>query len=144
MYYARNFWKKKSFEIELIFLSFLQESHVFYIYIYSNCFNDVLTLLKPLPFAYSPLYIALIAGTGQFWRKKMLVSGAISDVLVVLPPSTSLRLPEFRHLHVFAVSDAKGFVSGGFLKVSFLCFVFTFSLFTSFDYWYCVGQLRLI
>ncbi|RZC27919.1 UV-B-induced protein, chloroplastic isoform C [Glycine soja] len=46
----------------------------------------------------------------------MLVSGAISDVLVVLPPSASLRLPEFRHLHAFTVSDAKGFLSGGFLK----------------------------
>ncbi|RDX62251.1 hypothetical protein CR513_59438, partial [Mucuna pruriens] len=46
----------------------------------------------------------------------MQVSGAISDVLVVLPPSTSLRLPEFRHLHAFAVSDTKGFLSGGFLK----------------------------
>jgi len=48
----------------------------------------------------------------------MQVSSAISDVLVVLPPSASLRLPEFRHLHAFAVSDAKGFLSGGFLKVS--------------------------
>ncbi|KAK7366995.1 hypothetical protein VNO80_09000 [Phaseolus coccineus] len=46
----------------------------------------------------------------------MQVSSAISDVLVVLPPSASLRLPEFRHLHAFAVSDTKGFLSGGFLK----------------------------
>lgn len=57
---------------------------------------------------------------------KMQVSSAISDVLVVLPPSASLRLPEFRHLHAFAVSDAKGFLSGGFLKVSFLFFRFFF------------------
>ena len=56
----------------------------------------------------------------------MQVSSAISDVLVVLPPSASLRLPEFRHLHAFAVSDAKGFFSGGFLKVSFLLFHFSF------------------
>jgi hypothetical protein len=48
----------------------------------------------------------------------MQVSGAISDVMVVvLPSSSSLRLPEFRHLHAF---DAKNFLSGGgFLKVSF-------------------------
>ncbi|XP_020218329.1 UV-B-induced protein At3g17800, chloroplastic [Cajanus cajan] len=46
----------------------------------------------------------------------MQVSGAISDVLVVLPPSASFRQPEFRHLHAFAVSDTKGFLSGGFLK----------------------------
>ncbi|XP_061343066.1 UV-B-induced protein At3g17800, chloroplastic [Gastrolobium bilobum] len=46
----------------------------------------------------------------------MQVSGAISDVLVVLPPSASVRQPEFRHLHAFAVSDAKNFLSGGFLK----------------------------
>jgi len=57
----------------------------------------------------------------------MQVSSAISDVLVVLPPSASLRLPEFRHLHAFAASDAKGFLSGGFLKVSF----FIISLFLS-------------
>ncbi|KAK2373744.1 hypothetical protein P8452_46681 [Trifolium repens] len=45
----------------------------------------------------------------------MQVSGAISDVMVVvLPSSSSLRLPEFRHLHAF---DAKNFLSGGgFLK----------------------------
>ncbi|MCI77121.1 protein kinase, partial [Trifolium medium] len=44
--------------------------------------------------------------------------GVISDVMVVvLPSSSSLRLPEFRHLHA---SDAKSFLSGGgFLKVSF-------------------------
>ncbi|XP_019423678.1 PREDICTED: UV-B-induced protein At3g17800, chloroplastic-like [Lupinus angustifolius] len=46
----------------------------------------------------------------------MQVSGAIGDVLVVLPPSVSLRLPEFRHLHGFAVSDMKNFLSTGFLK----------------------------
>ncbi|XP_045813937.1 UV-B-induced protein At3g17800, chloroplastic isoform X2 [Trifolium pratense] len=45
----------------------------------------------------------------------MQVSGVISDVMVVvLPSSSSLRLPEFRHLHA---SDAKTFLSGcGFLK----------------------------
>ncbi|XP_015963239.1 UV-B-induced protein At3g17800, chloroplastic [Arachis duranensis] len=46
----------------------------------------------------------------------MQISGAISDVLVVLPPSASLRLPEFRHLNTCAVSDAKNFISSGFLK----------------------------
>ncbi|KAK4261498.1 hypothetical protein QN277_004486 [Acacia crassicarpa] len=44
----------------------------------------------------------------------MQVSGAISDVLVALPPSGGIRLPEFRHLHAF--SDAKSFLSAGFLK----------------------------
>ncbi|XP_045813936.1 UV-B-induced protein At3g17800, chloroplastic isoform X1 [Trifolium pratense] len=45
----------------------------------------------------------------------MQFSGVISDVMVVvLPSSSSLRLPEFRHLHA---SDAKTFLSGGgFLK----------------------------
>ncbi|KAI4328019.1 hypothetical protein L6164_020416 [Bauhinia variegata] len=51
----------------------------------------------------------------------MLVSGAISDVLVVLPPAGGLRLPELRHLHTF--SDAKNFLSGGFLKnCSLFCY----------------------
>ncbi|KAF7809456.1 UV-B-induced protein [Senna tora] len=44
----------------------------------------------------------------------MQVAGAISDVLVALPPSGGLRLPEFRHMQSF--SDAKNFLSGGFLK----------------------------
>lgn len=44
----------------------------------------------------------------------MQVSGAISDVLVALPPSGGIRLPEFRHLHTF--SDAKSFLSAGLLK----------------------------
>ncbi|AES95666.1 hypothetical protein MtrunA17_Chr5g0410131 [Medicago truncatula] len=44
----------------------------------------------------------------------MQVSGAaISDVMVVLPSSSSLRLPEFRHFHSF---DAKNVLSTGFLK----------------------------
>ncbi|XP_058777510.1 UV-B-induced protein At3g17800, chloroplastic-like [Vicia villosa] len=43
----------------------------------------------------------------------MQVSGAITDVLVVLPSSSSLRLPEFRHLHAH---DAKNFLSRRFLK----------------------------
>ncbi|KAL2348882.1 hypothetical protein Fmac_002882 [Flemingia macrophylla] len=46
----------------------------------------------------------------------MQVSGAISDVLTVLPPSASFRQTEFCHMHAFAVSDTKGFLSGGFLK----------------------------
>ena len=46
----------------------------------------------------------------------MQVSGAISDVLVVLPPSTPLRLPKCRHLHAFAVSGPKTLLSGRFLK----------------------------
>ncbi|OIV94431.1 hypothetical protein TanjilG_25493 [Lupinus angustifolius] len=46
----------------------------------------------------------------------MQVSSAIGDVLAVLPPSASLRLPEFRHLHGFAVSDTRSFLSSGFLK----------------------------
>ncbi|XP_028754660.1 UV-B-induced protein At3g17800, chloroplastic [Neltuma alba] len=41
----------------------------------------------------------------------MQVSGAISDVLVALPPSGGIRLPEFRNLHAF--SDAKSFLSAG-------------------------------
>ncbi|KAE9606995.1 hypothetical protein Lal_00026482 [Lupinus albus] len=46
----------------------------------------------------------------------MQVSSAIGDILAVLPPSASLRLPEFRHLHGFAVSDTKNFLSSGFIK----------------------------
>ena len=57
---------------------------------------------------------------------KMQVSGAISDVLVALPPSGGIRFPEFRHLHTF--SDAKSFLSAGILKVIFLSSFLLYSL----------------
>ncbi|KAJ1431099.1 hypothetical protein SESBI_07339 [Sesbania bispinosa] len=77
-----------------------------------NCSNNpFFPLWSSLLLHYSPNH-----RNAKATLSRMLVSGAISDVLVVLPPSASLRLPEFRHLHAFAVSDAKNFLSGGFLK----------------------------
>lgn len=61
-------------------------------------------------------FSSLLPSTKATTIPKMQVSGAISDVLVVLPSSSSLRLSEFRPLHAH---DAKNFLSGRFLKVSF-------------------------
>ncbi|KAJ7943885.1 UV-B-induced protein, chloroplastic [Quillaja saponaria] len=44
----------------------------------------------------------------------MQISGAISDVLVALPPAGGLKSPECRHS--CTISDAKNFISGGFSK----------------------------